>query len=152
MINLKKIKTAIVAAADSIPGYTTLSSRDTDTAANYGGGDFGTWGNDQLRVFGTKGMVETVDGFRRQRLYLARNKQGDQVSSETADSKGDEFTLPFPDDLVLPTYIYHYANYLLDGTPMLRSFEEEMAMTQAMITLHEASVRGERVVVPYPDR
>lgn len=99
--------------------------------------NFGCWGNDQVRVFGTAGMVETVDGFRRSRLYLPGREDSD---------------LPIPEDLVSPTYIEHYVRFLLDGTKMPTPFEEEMAMTRAMIALHEASVSGERVVVPYPDR
>ena len=99
--------------------------------------NFGIWGNDQLRVFGTKGMAETVDGFRRNSLYLPEQ---------------DAFTLPFPDDLVSPTYIVHYVDYLLNGTPMPTPFEEEMAMTRAMLALHEAAVTGEWIEVPYPDR
>jgi predicted dehydrogenase len=99
--------------------------------------NFGVWGNDQLRVFGTKGMAETVDGFRRHSLYLP----------------GRESTeLPIPDDLVSPLYIAHYVAYLLDGTPMPTPFEEEVTMTRAMLTLHETSVSGERMAVPYPDR
>jgi len=100
-------------------------------------GNFGVWGNDQLRVFGTRGMVETVDGFRRHSLYLPGR---------------ESTTLPFPDNLVSPLYIEHYAAYLLDGTPMPTPFEEEMAMTRAMLALHEAAVTGERVVVRYTDR
>jgi predicted dehydrogenase len=99
--------------------------------------NFGVWGNDQLRVFGSQGMAETVDGFRRHSLYLP----------------GRESTeLPFPDDMVSPLYIEHYVDYLLDGTPMPTPFEEEMAMTRAMLTLHEAAATGERVQVAYPDR
>lgn len=41
-------------------------------------------------------------------------------------------------------------NHLLDGTPMPTPFEEEMAMTRAMLALHEAAVLGERVRVDYP--
>ena len=98
--------------------------------------NFGAWGNDQLRVFGTKGMVDTVDGFRRHSLYLPGR---------------DEFDLPFPDDLVSPMTILHYVNYLLHGTPMPMSFEEEMAMTRAMLAMHEAAVAGEWIEVQYPD-
>jgi len=99
--------------------------------------NLGTWGNDQLRVYGTRGMAETVDGFRRHSLYLP----------------GRESTgLPLPDDLVSPLYIEHYANYLLDGTPMPTPFEEEMAMTRAMLALHEASLTGSWVEVAYPDQ
>jgi len=97
--------------------------------------NFGVWGNDQLCVFGTEGMVETVDRFRRHSVYIP----------------GRESTeLPIPDDLFAPVYIVHYVNYLLDGTPMPTPFEEEMAMTRAMLALHEAAVRGEWVQVDYP--
>jgi predicted dehydrogenase len=100
-------------------------------------GNFGVWGNDQLRVFGTRGMAETVDGFRRHSLYLP--------------GRGDT-TLPFPDDLVSPTYIEHYVCHLLDGTPMPTPFEEEMAMTRAMLALHEAALTCKDVEVLHPDR
>lgn len=35
-------ETGVVVEGSDIPGYRTLAARDTDTAANYGGGDFGT--------------------------------------------------------------------------------------------------------------
>ena len=99
--------------------------------------NFGVRGNDQLRVFGTLGMVETVDGFRRHSLYIP----------------GRESTeLPFPDHPLSPLYIGHYAEYLLDGTPMPMPFEQEMAMTRAMLALHQAAATGHRVQVHYPDR
>ena len=99
--------------------------------------NFGVWGNDQLRVFGTEGMAETVDGFQQHCLYIP----------------GRESTeLSFPDDLVSPLYIEHYVNYLLDGTPMPTPFEEETAMTRAMLALHEAAVTSKRVQVACPDR
>jgi hypothetical protein len=99
--------------------------------------NFGVWGNDQLRVFGTRGMVETVDGFRRHRLYLPGR---------------EDTALPFPDHLVSPLYIEHYVNYSLDGTPMPTPFEEEMAMTRATLALHEAAMTCKGVEVVYPDR
>jgi predicted dehydrogenase len=99
--------------------------------------NFGIWGNDQLRVFGTKGMAETVDGFRRHSLYLPGR---------------DEFDLPFPEDLASPVYLEHYANYLLNGAPMPTAFEDEMAMTRAMLAIHDAAMTGEWIEVPYPDR
>lgn len=37
--------TSVVVSGSSIPGYRTLSARDTATAAAYGGGDFGTISN-----------------------------------------------------------------------------------------------------------
>ena len=99
--------------------------------------NFGAWGNDQLRVFGTLGMAETVDGFRRHHLYLPPR---------------EDTALPFPEDLVTPLYIVHYTKALLDGTPMPTPFVEEMAMTRAALALHEAAETGQRVTVRYPDR
>ncbi len=96
------------------------------------------WGNDQLRVFGTQGMVETVDGYTRSTLYLAGQEMG--------------IDLPMPADLVSPVYIEHYVNYLLDGTPMPTPFIEEMAMTRAMLALHEATLGDQPVKVSYADR
>jgi predicted dehydrogenase len=99
--------------------------------------NFGTWGNDQVRVYGTEGMAETVDGFRRSSAYIPGKESTD---------------LPFPDDLPSPVYIDHYARHLLDGTPMPIPFKEEIAMTRAMLALHEAAETGERITVHYPDR
>lgn len=100
--------------------------------------NFGLWGNDQLRVFGTKGMAETVDGFRRHALYLPE--------------RGSQTDLPMPDTLPDPLYIRHVIDYLLDGTPMPTPFKEETAMTRAMLALHEAAETGQPVTVRYPDR
>jgi len=96
--------------------------------------NFGTWGNEQLRVFGTLGMAETVDGFRKHALYLPGRERTE---------------LPIPEDLVSPVYIEHYVNYLLDDTAMPTPFEEEMAMTRAMLALHQAARTGKCVKVPY---
>ena len=93
---------------------------------------FGTWGNEQIRVYGTKGMAESVDGFRRSRLYL----EGREASG-----------LPMPDDPISTDYLEHYVNFLLDGTPMPASRDEEIAALRAAIAAHEAAVSGERVTV-----
>jgi len=100
--------------------------------------NFGCWGNDQLRLFGTAGMVESVDGFSRGALYLPE--------------RGERTDLPIPGDVASPLYIEHYVNYLLEGTPMPTPVEEEVAMTRAMLALHEAAVTGESATVHYPDR
>lgn len=98
--------------------------------------NFGSWGNEQLRVFGTKGMAESVDGFRRGALYLPE--------------RGGPAGLPVPEGLPSPLYIEHYVNFLLDGTPMPTSFGEEMNMTRAMLALHDAAGGGSPVEVAYP--
>ncbi len=93
--------------------------------------NFGRWGNEHLRVFGTRGMVESVDGFRRHRLYLPGRKS-------TA--------LPL-DASVSPHYLAHYLQYLLDGTPIPTRRDEELAALRTVIAAHEAALSGERVVV-----
>ncbi len=96
---------------------------------------FGVWGNDQLRVFGTKGMAESVDGFRRHALFLPE--------------RGSATDLPVPNDLPDPLHLRHVVDHLLDGTSMPVPHEEEMAMTRAMLALHEAAETGAAVTVRY---
>jgi len=43
---------------------------------------FGSWGNEALRIFGTKGFVEAVDGASRTRLVLADRDAGELDTSE----------------------------------------------------------------------
>jgi predicted dehydrogenase len=93
---------------------------------------FGAWGNDQLRIIGTKGMVESVDGFRRSRLYL--NGQ-------------DPMDLPQPDQPHDGYYFAHYVNYLTNGTPFPTSFAEEMHALRAIIAAHESAELGAAVHV-----
>ena len=57
----------------------------------------------------------------------------------------EDAALPIPGDLPAPPYIAHYARFLLDGTPMPASLDEEMA-------LHEAAATGAQIAVRYPDR
>jgi len=93
--------------------------------------NFGSWGNEHLRIHGTKGMVESVDGFRRHRLYLP-----DREST----------ALPLVED-VSTSYLEHYINFLLDGTPFPTRREEELAALRAVIAAHQAALSGERVRV-----
>lgn len=93
--------------------------------------NFGSWGNEHLRVHGTRGMVESVDGFRRHRLYLP----------------GRESTeLPLSMD-VATEYLEHYVNYLLDGTPFPTRRDEEIAALRAVIAAHESALSGKPVTV-----
>jgi predicted dehydrogenase len=93
--------------------------------------DFGTWGNEHLRVHGTRGMAESVDGFRRHRLYLPDRESTD---------------LPLVED-VSTSYLRHYIDFLLDGTPFPTRRDEELAALRAVIAAHEAALSGERVAV-----
>ncbi|MHB9129478.1 MAG: Gfo/Idh/MocA family protein [Armatimonadota bacterium] len=94
--------------------------------------NFGSWGNEQIRVFGTKGMAESVDGFRRHALYLPGR---------------DSTELPMPEHPDSTDYLEHYVNHLLDGRHMPNSYQEEIAALRAINAAHEASVTGTCVVV-----
>ena len=93
--------------------------------------NFGSWGNEHLRVHGTRGMAESVDGFRRHRLFLPNRE-----STE----------LPLSKD-VSTSYLEHYVNFLLDGTPFPTRRDEEIAALRAVIAAHEAALTGGRVKV-----
>lgn len=93
--------------------------------------NFGSWGNEHLRVHGTLGMAESVDGFRRHRLYLP-----DRDSTE----------LPLVEDISI-NYLEHYINFLLDGTPFPTRRDEEIAALRAVIAAHEAALTGKPVKV-----
>jgi predicted dehydrogenase len=92
---------------------------------------FGNWGNEALRVWGTTGMAESIDGFRRQTFYPVA---GDPTDLPTDDLSTD--------------YLEHYVNYLLDGTPMPTNREEELAALRAAIAAQEAVTAGVWVDVP----
>lgn len=93
--------------------------------------NFGTWGNEHLRVHGTVGMAESVDGFTRHRLFLP----------------GRESTeLPMRED-ISTGYLEHYVNYLLDGTPFPTRRDEELAALRAVISAHEAAITGSEIAV-----
>ena len=76
------------------------------TSANYlNPKGFGQWGNEELRIFGDRGMAEVTDGGRRTHVYLADRDAGeipavpaprgffDQVVDEILDGTGMEMTL-----------------------------------------------------------
>ncbi|MHB9024579.1 MAG: Gfo/Idh/MocA family protein [Armatimonadota bacterium] len=97
--------------------------------------NFGAWGNDQIRVYGTKGMAESVDGLQRNRLCIPGREETD---------------LPMPPHPLPTDYLEHYVNCLLDGTPMPVSLQDEMAALRAVIAAHQSALTGARVVVKAP--
>lgn len=52
---------------------------------------FGSWGNEHLRVFGTKGFIESVDGGSRTRLVVGDRDMGAIDTSESGPSYFDRF-------------------------------------------------------------
>jgi uncharacterized linocin/CFP29 family protein len=60
-----------------IYGYTTLPQRDTDTAANYGGGDFGTDGNAHKTIVGMMTALQSKGFFGPYGFYVASDQYAD---------------------------------------------------------------------------
>jgi predicted dehydrogenase len=79
---------------------------------------FGLHGNEMVRIFGTRGFVESTDGGTRTRLVLNDEDRG---SLEIAEPRGR----------------YHYLELILaslrDGTPMPLTLEEELHPTRMLI-------------------
>ncbi len=77
---------------------------------------FGKWGNEHLRVFGTKGFVESVDGGTCTRLVVGDKDMG-------------------PIDVSEPTtpYFHSYLNSLLGKGEMPVSLEDELHCTRVVI-------------------
>lgn len=94
----------------------------------------GFWGNDQLRVHGTGGMAEAVDGLSRTLVALGQEKPTALPSS--AKSAGGY------DDL-----LQDYVNHLLDGSPMRLSQEDSFMNTRVVIRAQESADSGQPVKV-----
>lgn len=77
---------------------------------------FGNWGNEALRVFGTKGMVEVTDGGSRSRLVVEDQDLGTLPSEEAPMS-----------------YLSLYAQNLLGQRSMPLSLEEELHPLRALL-------------------
>jgi predicted dehydrogenase len=73
------------------------------------------WGNDQLRIFGTKGMIEAVDGFTRAAFYI-----GDKV--ERRELKAEH-----------PNYLPALLEEIATGKPAHFSMEDSFRCTQIAI-------------------
>jgi predicted dehydrogenase len=87
---------------------------------------FGSWGNAHLRVHGTKGMIEAVDDMRRRRMIIG---------------EGAEEAIPdVPQSY--PVFFDSYADYLLDGTPMPYSAEDDLYALRTVIRAQEAVDAG----------
>jgi len=91
----------------------------------------GFWGNDQLRVHGTAGMIELVDGETRRCL----------VCGEDAPTEFDDVDPPvsYPQDLI---------DCILDGTPTLLSQEDSFLNTKVVICAQQSASTGQPVQIP----
>ena len=91
---------------------------------------FGSWGNDQLRIHGTRGMVELVDGFSRGTLSL-----------------GEEPPTSFPDRTPPASYPQDLVDAILDGAPTLLTQEQAFADTLTVLRAQESADTGEPLPV-----
>jgi predicted dehydrogenase len=81
----------------------------------------GFWGNDQIRIHGTRGLAELVDGFTRRALCVG---EGDPVS--------------FDDDDGPPRYPQDIIDAILNGTPTLLGEKAGFEYTEAALRAQEA--------------
>ncbi|MGF1632904.1 MAG: Gfo/Idh/MocA family protein [Phycisphaerae bacterium] len=86
---------------------------------------FGQHGNEHLRLFGTRGFIETTDGHQRPRLVTTEKYHG---------------PLP-PEDHRPPTHLESFVLHCLDNTPMPFSLEDEMHAERVVIhAKHQAKL------------
>lgn len=86
---------------------------------------FGLWGNESLRVFGTKGFVEAVDGGTRTRLVVGDEDRG---PLKLREDRKDYF------DLIVDS--------ILDGTPAPLPVEDELHPMRAVLRAKESAGCG----------
>ena len=88
----------------------------------------GFHGNDQLRLHGTLGVLECVDGFTRMRI-ASENKPFEDVEVEKAPSA-------YPQD---------YVDFLLGGPPTLMTQQDGFRNTEVVIAAQESADTGKAV-------
>jgi predicted dehydrogenase len=82
------------------------------------------WGNDQLRIFGTRGMIEAVDGFTRQGYYLEGGVRREERAPE------------------YPNYLPALLEEIADGKPAPLSMEDSFRCTQIAIEAQLSASAG----------
>lgn len=91
----------------------------------------GFHGNDQIRIHGMKGMIESVDGGTRHVLATS--------GSGLINFDGESPPVEYPQDFI---------NCLLDGTPTLLSAEDSFRNTEAVIRAQDSADTGKVVSFP----
>ncbi len=79
---------------------------------------FGWWGDDRLRVYGTKGMVESLEGGTRVRVTTNRREPREVPVAEEKPG----------------AHLSAFIDLLADGTPMRVSIEDSFIETEVVIT------------------
>ena len=91
--------------------------------------NFGTHGNDQIRIFGTQTMIEAVDGFKR--VSIADGKE------PLHQIEVDEIPVSYPLD---------YIDYLLGGPQPLLTMEDSFKCTEIVLRAQESANKGKPVL------
>ena len=86
---------------------------------------FGQWGNEHLRIFGTKGFVESTDGGKKTRLVTADGDMGPIAIREDAMDYFDMFI-----------------NSIQGIAPMPLTLEEELHPTRVVIRAKQSALAG----------
>lgn len=81
--------TGTVFDGNTLYGYTTEPNRNTDTASNYGGGDWGTVGNAQKTVSGMVNAAHTDNYFGPYVVYASTTQYLEAVNTYNTDGSGD---------------------------------------------------------------
>jgi len=92
---------------------------------------FGRWGNETLRIFGTEGFIEAVDGGTRTRLVLRDEDRG------ALDIQGPS-----------RSYFDMVVASILDEAPMPMTLEDEMHPTRMVIRAREDAMAREAGLQP----
>lgn len=88
---------------------------------------FGGWGNEHLRIFGTKGFVECIDGGARTRLVVGDEDLGAIDASEAEDSYFNLFLKSVKGDDAMPISLedeLHCTRMVIRAKASARSYEE----------------------------
>lgn len=85
------------------------------------------WGNDQLRIFGTRGMVEAVDGLTRASFYVGKKPELRSLQA------------------VHPNYLPLLLNEIATGKPAHFSMEDSLRCTQIVLEAQRSASAGGKI-------
>ncbi len=108
----------------TIAGLTTHASRNTDTATNYGGGDWGTITNVQATISGMIAAAEGDNYFGPYGLFVSTVQYGQAARSFFTDGSGDT---PLSRALRIPNLQFiEAAHNLADGVAVLVNLSKDV--------------------------
>jgi uncharacterized linocin/CFP29 family protein len=114
--------TTIVVGGDNIEGFTTATGRDTDTATNYGGGDFATAGNGAKTILGMISAL-AAKNYRGPFGVWISNTQYWQVQTPLANRDGNDLS----DILAIPQVSFaDRSDELADGVVIVAQLTRDV--------------------------